>query len=306
MAQSNNNNNTPFSPPNPHSILIVGGSLTSLLYAIALATLPSRPHIRIFERRTHLHGQAGAGLSVPPDLAAFFTAHAHLDPNTDAPYFLENGKARVVDGEGVVVAMLERGVRATSWDGLYGKLRGMVGGLGAEGEGEGGGVEYFCGREVVGVRDLGGGGGVEVRYLDGGGEGCDHDDGDDVGGEEGCGSTEMTTTADLVIAADGSGSMMRRLLMPEVERQYVGYVAWRGTVPEKLMSEEMREVFQANEDRHCQIERSFFISLVKDLPVLKLLSLSFLLCLLAFTNLNSCDLQHNSRSISLDARLLVP
>lgn len=65
----------------------------------------------------------------------------------------------MVDREGRVVTTLEPGVRATSWDTLYGKLRRMVEGLE--------GVEYVYGREVVGMRDLGDGvGGVEVRYLD--------------------------------------------------------------------------------------------------------------------------------------------
>lgn len=196
----------------------------------------------------------------------------------------------MVDGEGKVVATLQPGMRATSWDTLYGKLRRMVEGLE--------GVEYFYGREVVGVRDLGEEGGVEVKYLQ------MAEDGDEDG-EEGDGSREMTTTADLVIAADGSGSMIRRLLTPEVERQYVGYVAWRGTVPEKMMSEEMREVFLGDEDRHCQIEKSFFISLVNNLPVLNLRSLSVLLCHSAFSNLDSRSIANNSRSMFWEARRLV-
>ena len=203
---------------------------------------------------------------MPPDLEAFFATYAHLDAQGgEKPYLLRNKKADVVDARGEVVARLEPGVRATSWDTLFGKLRRMVEGLRGEG------VEYFYGREAVGVRDLGRGARVEVRYLD------REDEGDDDG-EEGDGRREMTTTVDLVVAADGSGSMIRRLLLPEVERRYVGYVAWRGTVQENLMSEEMKEIFLSHEDRHCQIEKSFFISLVKNLSVLNLHSLFVLLC----------------------------
>lgn len=53
----------------------------------------------------------------------------------------------------------------------------------------------------------------------------------------------QTATADLIIAADGPSSTIRALVEPSVERKYVGYVAWRGTVPETELSEEARKVF---------------------------------------------------------------
>lgn len=46
--------------------------------------------------------------------------------------------------------------------------------------------------------------------------------------------------ADIVIGADGPSSTVRKLLLPEVERTYVGYVTWRGTVKESLLSDETR------------------------------------------------------------------
>ena len=42
--------------------------------------------------------------------------------------------------------------------------------------------------------------------------------------------------ADLLVSADGTSSTARRLLLPNVEPVYAGYVAWRGTVPERLLS----------------------------------------------------------------------
>jgi 2,6-dihydroxypyridine 3-monooxygenase len=41
---------------------------------------------------------------------------------------------------------------------------------------------------------------------------------------------------DLVVCADGVSSTARRLLLPDVQPRYAGYVAWRGTVPESEMS----------------------------------------------------------------------
>jgi len=44
-------------------------------------------------------------------------------------------------------------------------------------------------------------------------------------------------TADLVVAADGIGSRARRILLPGVEPEWSGYVAWRGMVEESQISD---------------------------------------------------------------------
>lgn len=51
--------------------------------------------------------------------------------------------------------------------------------------------------------------------------------------------------ADLIIAADGANSIVRRLILPisQLKRPYSGYVAWRGTVPEREISEEINRLF---------------------------------------------------------------
>ena len=46
---------------------------------------------------------------------------------------------------------------------------------------------------------------------------------------------------DLVIAADGANSSIRKLLFPELEVSYAGYLTWRGVVPENDVSEETRK-----------------------------------------------------------------
>ena len=57
---------------------------------------------------------------------------------------------------------------------------------------------------------------------------------------DGTGSIE----ADLVIAADGPNSTVRRMMQPDLQREYVGYVAWRGTVLESDVFEPTKEVFK--------------------------------------------------------------
>ena len=46
--------------------------------------------------------------------------------------------------------------------------------------------------------------------------------------------------ADLLVCADGVGSLGRARLAPAAARSYAGYVAWRGTVPEHALSAETR------------------------------------------------------------------
>ena len=47
--------------------------------------------------------------------------------------------------------------------------------------------------------------------------------------------------ADLVVAADGLRSTLRRALLPDAHPVYAGYVAWRGLVDEAVLSERVRE-----------------------------------------------------------------
>jgi 2,6-dihydroxypyridine 3-monooxygenase len=47
-------------------------------------------------------------------------------------------------------------------------------------------------------------------------------------------------TCDLLVCADGIQSTARRLLLPELERTYAGYVGWRGAVSESQLGDDVR------------------------------------------------------------------
>ncbi|KAK7753867.1 hypothetical protein SLS62_004233 [Diatrype stigma] len=55
------------------------------------------------------------------------------------------------------------------------------------------------------------------------------------------GGRQESMEADLVIGADGIHSTVRRLVDAPVTKQYAGYVAWRGTIPENSVSKETVE-----------------------------------------------------------------
>lgn len=123
----------------------------------------------------------------------------------------------------------EREQRMVSWDLLYLCLRACFDGLNSEycelperEEGDGKGTYFYA--KVTGVKDLGEQ--VEVKFED--------VDADDLPGSE---------KADMVISADGPSSSVRKLLLPEVDRRYAGYVAWRGTVVEGEASELLKRTF---------------------------------------------------------------
>ena len=63
-------------PATPKSVIIVGGSLSGLMHALRLLSLPSPPTVRILERSPTalLHNQ-GAGVVAGPETQQFFAEY---------------------------------------------------------------------------------------------------------------------------------------------------------------------------------------------------------------------------------------
>ena len=210
----------------PKTVVIVGGSLAGLMHALVLLSQPNQPTVRILERSpTALLLNQGAGVVAGNETQQFFDKI--VKPGRDIA--VTSQMRLYLDRIGDVIdgSVEERQQRMTSWDLLYHLLRWRVEGLQSE-------------------------------YV----EGLDADDRPKANYQNGCTVTaleesgermklfwtqkdlgEQSCEADLVIAADGGSSTIRRLLLPDVKRKYVGYVAWRGTVPETQLSEEAKDVF---------------------------------------------------------------
>src|ERR1700761_4065888 len=153
--------------------------------------------VRVFERSPTALSARGAGI-------------AALDATLR--YLLERGGLRVTDvcssttwvrflhGDGTVRYEQEHPYRFSSWNTIYRSLLDLFG-TGA----------YQMGAEVTGFGQAGDR--VRVRL-----------------------STGEEAEADLLICADGVGSVGRARFQPQAQRVYAGYVAWRGTIGEAELS----------------------------------------------------------------------
>ncbi len=86
-------------------------------------------------------------------------------------------------------------------------------------------VEYRPGKRAIDLSYDKGKGRVTVQYVD------------VITSEEG------SVSADTVIAADGMHSSVAQIMQVPTRKDYAGYIAWRGTVPECLLSQETIEYF---------------------------------------------------------------
>ena len=112
---------------------------------------------------------------------------------------------KYVDANGRTLSADPDHFRFSGWSTIY---RALLGVFGSD--------RYHYGHEVVGFEQSDEG--VTITLADGG---EDH--------------------GDLLVFADGMGSTGRSMLLPDVAPVYAGYVAWRGTVPERALSQTVRD-----------------------------------------------------------------
>lgn len=190
----------------PLSIAVVGGSLGGLTAACLLRD--AGHDVVVFERSKRELEERGAGIGFLRATYRYLEERLGLDAramSVETPYI------RYLHRDDSVAAEAEHAYLFSSWNTVYRELRT------AYGDGR-----YELGHELVGFEQgsadegAASGGPVTLRFANG-----------------------ATHDCDLLVAADGIGSLARRQLLPAAAPAYAGYVAWRGMVPEAGLASEV-------------------------------------------------------------------
>ena len=183
------------------SVAIAGGSLGGLTAGCLLRDLGY--DVTIYERSRHSLEQRGAGIGFLYDAQRYLTERAGVS--------LDDISTRVdliryLRRDGSVSHERKHTYHFSSWFTVY---HHMLESFGHD--------RYLTGREAVGCEQPDDAQ-IAVNFADG-----------------------QTVTADLLVCADGVGSVFREQFMPGLERKYSGYVAWRGMVPESELPDDVVE-----------------------------------------------------------------
>ncbi|MCG3129234.1 MAG: 2,6-dihydroxypyridine 3-monooxygenase [Phycisphaerae bacterium] len=160
--------------------------------------------VEVFERNPDFD-RIGGGIVVQPDFAEYLEAFGYARPESAA---VPTTRRRFLARDGSIAATSGDAVFYTAWDTLLRALR-----------------DAFDASRIHN--------GMTLRAVERTTSGvtCKFD-----GGQQ--------REFDLVVAADGIGSLVRRLLLPDVEPKYAGYVGYRGLVPERELSEAQAELIR--------------------------------------------------------------
>ncbi|MBI4506980.1 MAG: FAD-dependent monooxygenase, partial [Chloroflexi bacterium] len=160
--------------------------------------------VDVFERSPGVMHSRGAGLVAQGPVLRLLERHGVARPEATA---VPSPKNQFIDRTGRVLRDDPIVRYAMSWDVLYQLLRRVFPD-----------AHYHQGKRMVAFKQDDGR--VVVRF----------EDGDEAAGE-------------LLIGADGVGSTTRQLLLPEVQPEYAGYVAWRGLVPQEALPADLAARF---------------------------------------------------------------
>jgi len=181
---------------------ILGGSIAGCAAAIELARAGC--DVTVLESRGEEPKERGAGIGLPPSLVATLVERDLVDadmPHFDVRSFLHVARDENQTRHGRLLWDQPGSISLVNWGSLYRNLRRRV----PDGT-------YRTGCRVTALRDDGHSVRVELE------------------GHE-------ARSFDLVVCADGHGSLGRRTLFPDSPVRYVGYVLWRGAVAETELAD---------------------------------------------------------------------
>jgi 2,6-dihydroxypyridine 3-monooxygenase len=158
--------------------------------------------VRVFERSSSALQARGAGICVLDATLRYLTERGGYRPEDVCS---TTGWIRFVRADSSIQHEQRHLYRFSSWNTMYRSLLRL---FDAD--------RYVLGGEVVSLEDAGDA--ASVTLADG-----------------------SRAEADLLVCADGISSIARTRLLPQVAPSYAGYVAWRGTLPEKDLSPAARK-----------------------------------------------------------------
>lgn len=153
--------------------------------------------VHVFERSAAALEERGTGIVVLPITEKYFTQNHERD---DRRVSLELTDWTYVDQAGAVISAQPDRFRFSGWSTIY---RALLEEFGSD--------RYHLDSEMVGFDQRSDG--VTLHLANG-----------------------RQIDGDLLVCADGLSSTARRILLPQVEPTYAGYVAWRGVTPERDLS----------------------------------------------------------------------
>lgn len=155
--------------------------------------------VTIYERSSRELEQRGAGIGFLAATYRYLTERCGLDAGDIS---VETPWIRYLNRDGTTAHAQEHSYLFSSWNAVYRELLARFDS-----------DRYVLGHELVGFAPQDDA--VTLDFANG-----------------------VTKEADLLVAADGIGSIVRSALQPESAPRYAGYVAWRGMVPETELGSE--------------------------------------------------------------------
>lgn len=161
--------------------------------------------VDIYERSSSRMQDRGAGLVIQPDMMDYLMQH-NISPKEifGIPAF----ERQVLDGKGRAVMKYRNDTTFTSWNYIWQQLKDYF----PE-------QNYFYGYELSKIEQTDG---SQIAVFKNGQE----------------------READLIIGADGYGSVVREHFLPNLEPEYTGYIAYRGLIPERDLTDEEVRFFE--------------------------------------------------------------